>query len=113
VHPGGAQAIEPVASYQTPENRYVPTAIDFGPADDQMVLSLFGTGLRLRSTTNGVEVRIAGEIQQVLFAGAQGTFAGLDQINISLSRTLMGRGDVDVLVTVDGVQTNQLSVRFK
>jgi len=42
----------------------------------------------------------------VLFAGPQGDFPGLDQINLQLPKTLAGRGGVDLELTVDGVQAN-------
>jgi uncharacterized protein (TIGR03437 family) len=113
VYPNGSQVIEGIVTYQTLESRFVPAPIDFGPPEDQIILSLFGTGIRLRSTNNAVEVRVVGDPQQVLFAGSQGTFAGLDQINVALSRTLVGRGEVGVQVTVEGVQANQLALRFK
>ncbi|MGH9840640.1 MAG: CotH kinase family protein, partial [Blastocatellia bacterium] len=39
-----------------------------------------------------VTVRIGGERLEALYAGASGDLAGLDQINLSLPRTLAGRG---------------------
>jgi len=38
----------------------------------------------------------------VAYAGKQPEFAGLDQINAELPRSLAGAGTVTVLVTVDG-----------
>jgi uncharacterized protein (TIGR03437 family) len=113
VRGNGARSTEEIAVYQTPENRFVPLAIDLGAVDDQVILSLFGTGLRLRSATNAVEVRIGGVQQQVLFAGSQGTFFGLDQINVALSRSLIGRGEVDLQTIVEGGQANAVTLRFK
>ncbi len=50
---------------------------------------------------------------EVLYAGAQGSLAGLDQINVRLPRSLAGRGDVDVALTVDGKAANVVQVNFK
>ena len=41
---------------------------------------------------------------------AQGQFAGLDQVNIGpLPRTLAGRGEVNLYVTVDGNRSNTVT----
>jgi uncharacterized protein (TIGR03437 family) len=50
---------------------------------------------------------------EVLFAGAQADFVGLDQVNLRLARNLMGRGEVDVALSVDGVSTNTVRVNIK
>jgi uncharacterized protein (TIGR03437 family) len=49
----------------------------------------------------------------VLFAGAQGTLAGLDQVNVQLPRSLAGRGEVDVVLMADGKTANVVRVNFK
>jgi len=49
----------------------------------------------------------------VLTAGAQGDFAGLDQINLSIPRSLAGRGEVDLELTVDGVRANTVRLLFR
>jgi len=49
----------------------------------------------------------------VLYAGAQGTLAGLDQVNAQLPQSLAGRGEVDVMLTVDGKPANTVRVYFK
>lgn len=50
---------------------------------------------------------------QVMFAGAQEGFVGLDQINARLSRSLIGRGEADVLLTADGQAANTVKVSVK
>ena len=47
------------------------------------------------------------------FAGAQGGFVGLDQANVRIPRSLAGRGDVDVVLTVDGQPANVVRVNVK
>ncbi|MEP7274150.1 MAG: PQQ-dependent sugar dehydrogenase [Acidobacteriota bacterium] len=113
LRPGGNQTIDQVAELQPSENRYLPAAIDLGPSNEQVILTLFLTGIRLRSSMSAVSVTVGGELQEVQFAGAQGFFAGLDQINARLSRTLIGRGEVDVIVTVDAIQANTVTIQVK
>lgn len=72
-----------------------------------------GTGIRQRSALANVSVNIAGVARQVTFAGAQGTYAGLDQVNVTLTSDLKGTGRQVVTVTVDGLTTNQVQVQFQ
>ncbi len=111
--PGAAQSIEQVAEYRAAESRFVARAIDLGPAGDDVILSLFGTGIRMRSSPAAVTVRIGGAVQEVLFAGAHTSFAGLDQINVRLSRSLAGRGEVSVEVIVDGLAANPVVISLQ
>jgi len=46
----------------------------------------------------------------VEYAGAQGTFVGQDQINAILPQSLAGAGEINVIVTVDGVTANTVKV---
>lgn len=91
--------------------------IDLGPElgsnSDQLFLVLYGTGFRFRSSLANVTARIGGEIAPVHFAGAQGDFVGLDQINIQIPRSLAGRGEVNLVLTVDGHQANTIKVNIK
>jgi uncharacterized protein (TIGR03437 family) len=45
----------------------------------------------------------------VLFAGAQGFFAGLDQVNARL----IGWGEVEVVLTVDGKAANAVRINVR
>ena len=62
---------------------------------------------------SAVACAIGGVNSEVLFAGPQGGCVGLDQANVRLPRTLAGRGDVDVMITVDGKAANLVKVNFK
>jgi uncharacterized protein (TIGR03437 family) len=116
VKPDSSQIFEPVIQLND-QNQFVPTQIDFGPdlgnASDQLFLILFGTGWRGRSALNKVTAQIAGIPIPVLYAGEQGNFLGEDQINLQLPRTLVGRGVVNISITVDGQIVNQLTVAFR
>jgi uncharacterized protein (TIGR03437 family) len=102
----GEQIFEPVATFDTTLNRFVPAPIDLGPEGDQVFLILFGTGFRAVSGLPAVTAKIGGEEVEVLFSGAQGGFVGLDQANVRIPRSLTGRGEVDVEMTFDSKNTN-------
>jgi uncharacterized protein (TIGR03437 family) len=113
VKPDGTQIIEPVARFDPALNRFVSVPIDLGPETDQVFLIPFGTGFRSRSSLGAVTVRVGGAEQQVLYAGETPGFVGLDQLNVRLSRSLIGRGEVDVVLTVDGRTANIVRVNIK
>ncbi len=108
-----SQSAEPITQFDTAQNRFVPVPIDLGPATDQVVIVLFGTGIRLRSSLSAASVSIGGTDAQLLFAGPQGDFVGLDQVNVLLPRSLIGRGEVDIVLTVDGQAANTLRLNVK
>lgn len=109
----GTLIYESVARFDTTQNRFVAIPIDFGADSDQLFLLLYGTGFRNRSALSAVSVKIGGADAEVLYAGAQGSLAGLDQINARLPRSLAGRGDVDVVVTIDDKVVNTAKVGFR
>jgi len=89
------------------------TPIDPGSLTDQAVLELFDTGLRHHPTVQAVSATIGGIPATVLFAGAGGGFAGLDQVNVLVPRDPIGKGEVPIVLTVDGKQANSVTVAFK
>ncbi|MDQ3013974.1 MAG: hypothetical protein M3X11_25135, partial [Acidobacteriota bacterium] len=78
-----------------------------------IVLSLYGTGWRFRNSMAATNVTIGGLAVPVLYVGAQPGLTGLDQINVELPRSLVGRGEVDVVVMVDGKAANVVRVNVK
>ncbi|HZT32484.1 MAG TPA: glycoside hydrolase family 30 beta sandwich domain-containing protein [Bryobacteraceae bacterium] len=88
--------------------------LDLRPEARQVFLSLYGTGIRGRSALAAVKVTAGGEDVPVRYAGAQGQYPGLDQVNIGpLPRTLAGRGEVAVEVRVDGKTANRVSISLR
>ena len=69
--------------------------INLGPASASVYLVLFGTGIRGRTGLSGVSVTVGARALPVVYAGAQNTFPGLDQINVLLDRALIGQGQLD------------------
>ena len=109
----GAQSTEPIAQFNASAGRFDPIPIDLGPESDQVFLIAFGTGLRNRSSLNNVSCTIGGATAEVLFAGATPGFAGLDQANIRIPRSLVGRGSVDVVCRADGKTANTVQITIK
>ncbi len=110
----GSQVFEHIARFDQALNRFVAIPIDLGSSTDQVFLILFGTGIRYRSFFNSaVGLTIGGVTAQVLYAGEQGQSVGLDQVNGRIPRSLAARGDVDVVLIVDGKQANTVRVNIK
>ena len=107
------QRFESVARFDTATSRFVAVPIDLGPVGEQVFLVLYGTGLRNRSSLGAVVAQIGGTSATVQYAGAQGSLFGLDQVNLLIPRTLIGRGDVDVVLTLDGKTANTVRVNIK
>lgn len=108
----GSQSFEAATRLDTATNRFVSVPIDLGAASDQVFAVLFGTGIRHRSSLAAVTAQVGGTPAQVQSAGAQGG-AGVDQINVLLPRTLIGRGEVDIVLTVDGKTANTVRVNIR
>ncbi len=109
----GSQVFEPVARFDAAQSRFTPIPIDLGPPGDQVFLLLFGTGLRGNSGLQTASVKIGGVDAEALYLGAQGGFVGLDQGNVRIPRSLAGRGEVDVVMTVEGRVANAVRVSIK
>jgi uncharacterized protein (TIGR03437 family) len=112
VRANGSQQFEPAARFDPEQNRFAPAPIDFGE-DEQVFLIVYGTGLRGRDGLPKVAATIGGLRAEVLYAGAQGEFTGLDQINLRLPRALAGRGEVELVLNVDGWATNAVRFNFR
>jgi len=85
----------------------VPIALG---VDAPVYVSFCGTGIR---RAKSVMVMIGNTAVQPLYAGPQGQYPGLDQVNVVLPIALRGSGLVSVTVAADGVQSNpvQLSIQ--
>jgi uncharacterized protein (TIGR03437 family) len=106
----GSESFEPVARFDQAQGRFVAAPIDLGPESDQVFLILYGVGFRFRSSLVAAAVTIGGVNSEVLYAGDAPGFVGLDQCNVRLSRSLIGRGEVDVVLLVDGKMANNVRI---
>jgi uncharacterized protein (TIGR03437 family) len=105
------QIFEEVARFDSDVNKYLTRCMTLGPAGESVFLILYGTGIRGVASLSGVTATIGGTNIPVLFAGAQGQFNGLDQINLGpVPRELIGRGTVDIVIKVDGQAANTVQV---
>ncbi|MBP6823606.1 MAG: hypothetical protein KA368_18800, partial [Acidobacteria bacterium] len=109
----GEQVFEPVSRFDTATGKSVAVPIDLGPDTDQVFLIAYGTGERFRSSLAAASASVGGANAELLYLGNQGGFVGLDQANIRLSRTLIGKGDVEVKLTVDGKASNTVRINIK
>lgn len=106
----------PMLNYDLALAKWVPVPIDLGQDGDTVYLVLFGTGIRNRSALGAVSVTIGGRNVPVLYAGPQGAFVGLDQLNVEIPPSLAGAGLVNLQLTVDGrvanpAKTIQLNIK--
>ena len=86
------------------------TPISLGAATDTAYVTLYASGIR---GAQKVQVFVAGQLVPVLFAGAQGQYAGLDQINISLPSSLAKTGEASVYVVADGKTSNMTTINIQ
>jgi uncharacterized protein (TIGR03437 family) len=86
--------------------------ISLGPGDEKTYLVLYATGVRKRNANAVVTAQIGDVTLPVEYAGAQGQFVGLDQINILLPPSLRGKGLVNVTITMDGKTTNPVQIHL-
>jgi uncharacterized protein (TIGR03437 family) len=115
----GTQVREPL--YQRDASgAIIPKPVDLGPEGEKVFLILFLTGIghatgpkippfvparvSVRVIANGYSLKPA-------FAGPQGDFAALDQINVELPRELLGNSTLKIAVTaINEEQSNQTEV---
>jgi uncharacterized protein (TIGR03437 family) len=103
------QLQSPVPVFQCANGACVSTPIDVG-VDRPIYISFYGTGIRNLSSQSNVTVTIDGVPAPVQYAGPAPNFAGLDQVNVLLPLTLRGHGESNVVVTVDGVISNAVTI---
>jgi uncharacterized protein (TIGR03437 family) len=84
--------------------------LSLGGATDTLYVELYGTGIRGAAS---VQCFVAGQSVPVLYAGPVAAYPGLDQINISIPKSLAGSGDVRVYVVADGVASNVVGLNIQ
>ncbi|MBI1760673.1 MAG: hypothetical protein HYR56_04475 [Acidobacteria bacterium] len=107
------QTQESISQLNSAGTAYEPAPIDLGPEGDAVFLILYGTGFRKNGGLSNVSATIGGASAEVIFAGAQGSLAGLDQANVRIPRSLIGRGNADVVFTVNGKAANTVTINVK
>lgn len=113
VKTNGTQVVEQIARWDSTQNKMVGVPIDLSSSTDQLYLVGFGTGFRSRSSVAAVTAAIGGVSSQVLYAGEQNGFVGVDQVNLLLPQSLAGRGEVNLTLTIDGQVANTVKLQFR
>ncbi len=111
---GTGARYEPVAAFENGKAVLVPAA---PPAEDEVLfLIVFGSGWRNRGEANGrLRVGVSAYLNDtpaaVTFAGAQGEFHGLDQMNIQIAPSLKGKQVVQI--QADGKLANPVEIALR
>ena len=113
VKPNGDQSREPLSRLDAASGKQVPAPIHLGPAGEIIILELYGTGLRGRSAQSAVNATIGGVAAGIEYADRQPGFLGLDQVNLRVPRSLIGRGEVDLVLTVEGKTANTVKLQIR
>ena len=74
-------------------------------------LIIFGTGWR--GAGAATTVMLGDETLTPVFAGAQGAFTGLDQINVAIPASAMGKGMLNLKVTSATIVSNTTTVNIR
>ncbi len=101
-----------ISVYQVVNGTVVPNPINLGPSTNQNTLVLFGTGFR-NAASGTVSVTFNGVPGVVQYAGAQGTFVGLDQANVVIPQNEGLHGDIVVAFSVAGAAANSVHLTFQ
>ncbi len=109
----GQSTYEPVYSCPGGGAPCTTRPIDVSNRSEKYFLTMFGTGLRGRSSLQGVSVTIGNQSVPVLYASAQGQYDGFDQLDVQIPSSLAGSGVVNVVATVDGAMSNAVQIQLQ
>ena len=93
--------------------RFRPVEIDVEQNFEKIYLLLYGTGIRGRRDPVTATATIGDVALPVEYLGSQGFFSGLDQVNVLLPKSLKGKGEVDLFLTINGDVTNKVRVKVR
>jgi hypothetical protein len=96
VGPDGSSSVEPLLTIDSESGKYAPVPIKIGSPDEKLYLSLYGTGMGEQD----ISVFVDATKYPVSFSGPQGTFPGLDQINLQVPTALASEAEADIVVSV-------------
>jgi uncharacterized protein (TIGR03437 family) len=111
IAPDGSLTSEPAYACTAGPGSCQPAPIDLRTG--QAYLLLFGTGIRNLRAVTEASVTVDGISVPILYAGDQGQFVGLDQVNLLLPPELAGRGPVDLILTVNSKPANTVRLYFQ
>ncbi len=85
--------------------------LDFSKTSGTITVAVYGTGLN--SNTGTALAYVADTAATVKYAGAQGTYTGLDQYNVEIPRSLAGRGEVTLAISIGGMPATAVRLTIK
>jgi uncharacterized protein (TIGR03437 family) len=106
VGPGNVQTTVTTVISQ-PAGGFAPEPIDV--SSGEVYLILFGAGFDAVGAA-GVSVKIQGVDAPVTYAGPQGAFAGLDQVDVLLPTALADSGLAGVVPTINGITAHTVYI---
>lgn len=106
----GGIIFNPIVQYDSNAQKFISLPINVQSGTEQVYLNLYGTGIRGRSEIANVKATGDGIDVPVLYAGSQGTFLGVDQVNVLLPSSLAGKKEVNVILTVDNQVSNPVKI---
>lgn len=104
---------EPLVRYDPVLQKMVSVPLDVSAEDERVVIQIYGTGIRHRSSLTNVTATIGGVNAEVEYAGIAPGYVGLDQVNIVMPRSLSGRGEVELVLLVEGKGANTVRINIK
>lgn len=112
------QVWERIGYYDEAQQRHLPDPIDPGAETDQLFLVLYGTGIRNHGGLERITATVGGLACTVLYAGAQGSFTGLDQVNLRLPSgpnglATLGPGEVAVELRIGDHLANRITIAIR
>ena len=111
VLPDNSQVEDFIFDPNLPVGSRTALPIDLSGEGERVFLVLFGTGIR--GFTDEVTATVGGVAVPVPAALAHGDLVGLDQANLGpIPLELIGAGEVEIILVVDGVAANAVTVRF-
>ncbi len=75
------------------------------------IVQLFGTGLRFKSAE--VNATAGGVTAMPSFVGPAPGLQGVDQINLTIPATMAGKGEMDLVFSIDNKPTNAVRIKVK
>ena len=88
----------------------LPAPLSLGAATDTLYAELYGTGIRGAAS---VEAFVSGQSVPVSYAGKVAAYAGLDQVDVAIPKSLAGAGDVRLYLVADGVASNAVGLQIQ
>jgi uncharacterized protein (TIGR03437 family) len=115
VYPDNRQTLESLAQFDSATNQFIPATIRrpiSGGSPERIFLVFFGVGIRPQP---GAVVKLHTGVSDfdAAYAGPQGDFIGLDQLNFELSPiTSLTPGIYNLSITVNGRESNPVQIRI-